>query len=243
MDELFIIIIIVVLCVSVFAGWLASIACCPDQAMACLGNGSKKSQSFRRKDDKSLRKMTDSSEYGYNELEAIKGNVVVNEESNDKGESGGSENDQTRLIKKEELLRFTQKHPEIYESSSRVYEEGDPQMMKPHLIKRHESTDVIEYAIVDYNALVAVTNQQDDTSGNGSINSGDIIAEDDDDLLVSCALEDSRDNITESINYPYKFQEHHLSLLTYDPMKRRESLPIPINHNRLSPTRDVIKAV
>lgn len=42
MDELIIIIIIVVLCVSVFAGWLATIAFCPDQAMACLGNSNKK---------------------------------------------------------------------------------------------------------------------------------------------------------------------------------------------------------
>lgn len=141
------------------------------------------------------------------------------------------------------MLKYTQKHSNKNSSSLENVDGCDSQMIKPHLIMKHESTDVIEYAIVDYNSFVAVANQQDNTSPITSNNSGDIIMEDDDDLLVSCALEDSRDNITENINYPYKFQEHHLSLLTYDPTKRRESLPIPINHHRLSPTRDVIKAV
>uniref|UniRef100_A0A0K0DZM5 Uncharacterized protein n=1 Tax=Strongyloides stercoralis TaxID=6248 RepID=A0A0K0DZM5_STRER len=246
MNELIIIIIIVILCVSVFAGWLATIAFCPDQAMACLGNSNKKKQSFRRKNEKVVnkRKMTDSSEYGYNELEGMKKNFTVDDEENkDKKRNNSIENDQTRLIKKEELLKYTQKHSLKNSSSLENINEEDSQMVKPHLVMKHESTDVIEYAIVDYNSFVAVANQKDTTLPITPNNSIDIAMEDDDDLLVSCALEDSRDNITENINYPYKFQEHHLSLLTYDPTKRRESLPIPINHHRLSPTRDIIKAV
>ncbi|CEF62147.1 Hypothetical protein SRAE_1000042100 [Strongyloides ratti] len=245
MDELIIIIIIVVLCVSVFAGWLATIAFCPDQAMACLGNSNKKNQNLQKKDETNsdMRKMIDKKENRHNELNGMKENSIIDEDSNDKERNNSNENDQTRLIKKEELLKYTQKHSNKNSSSLENVDGCDSQMIKPHLIMKHESTDVIEYAIVDYNSFVAVANQQDNTSPITSNNSGDIIMEDDDDLLVSCALEDSRDNITENINYPYKFQEHHLSLLTYDPTKRRESLPIPINHHRLSPTRDVIKAV
>uniref|UniRef100_A0A0N4Z6W7 Uncharacterized protein n=1 Tax=Parastrongyloides trichosuri TaxID=131310 RepID=A0A0N4Z6W7_PARTI len=239
MDELIIIICIVALCVSVFAGWLASIACCPDQAMACMGNGRKKSQAFLRRDERpsminlNKEKINDSNEYGYNDLPEVKSNET---DGNEKTNFIVNENDQARLIKKEELLKFTHKHPSIGGSLSTI-QEGDSQILKPHLVKKHESTDVIEYAIVDYSAFVA----QQENSPISLISNHS--TDDDDDLLVSCALEDSRDDINEKINYPYKFQEHHLPLLKYDPTIRRESLPIAIDHQRLSSSRDVIKAV
>uniref|UniRef100_A0AC35TWD7 Uncharacterized protein n=1 Tax=Rhabditophanes sp. KR3021 TaxID=114890 RepID=A0AC35TWD7_9BILA len=236
MDDLTIIILIVVVCVSTLAGWLIAVACCPDKTMACMGNGQKRSIIYR-----------DGLRHGEREVNRemrgdIRRDSEVEENTTSRTEEEASKCDiekgstiyQTGTSKKTDLSSMPLLETSAISLSS--ISDHDSHSIKPHLVKQREDTDVIEYVIVDRDDY--------DVSSDSATKLSSHNSNDEDSFKI---IEGSSSNTVEEESYkppyPFKFQNHHLSLIQYD-QSRRGSLPSSEDIQKLRAiTQESVKAV